>query len=187
MDANSLSPDVREMWDEFVEKQDEPQYMRNVLSGLSGIMLVGRAHLICRDAYLQRQLLVLLSVLSRPFSSSCVCLQHTIIALEAAVESLQPDSCCFVHSVRECNDRFRINSNIETVLILTDTGDIGHEFRLCSKQRYEDKSHPSYFVGCVLGPRMLWELDSPTSTQPLLRSPMRVRRLKRVTGEAERE
>lgn len=40
MDVNSLSPDVREMWDEFVEKQDEPQYMRNVLSGLSGIMLV---------------------------------------------------------------------------------------------------------------------------------------------------
>lgn len=36
----SLSPDVREMWDEFVTKQDEPQYMRNVLSGLSGIMLV---------------------------------------------------------------------------------------------------------------------------------------------------
>lgn len=36
----SLSPDVREMWDEFVAKQDEPQYMRNVLSGLSGIMLV---------------------------------------------------------------------------------------------------------------------------------------------------
>lgn len=36
-------PDVRarELLDEFFEKQDEPQYMRNVLSGLSGIMLVG--------------------------------------------------------------------------------------------------------------------------------------------------
>ncbi|CAM9476294.1 unnamed protein product, partial [Scytosiphon promiscuus] len=35
-------PDVRarELLDEFFEKQDEPQYMRNVLSGLSGIMLV---------------------------------------------------------------------------------------------------------------------------------------------------
>ena len=35
-------PDVRarELVDEFFEKQDEPQYMRNVLSGLSGIMLV---------------------------------------------------------------------------------------------------------------------------------------------------
>ncbi|CAN0356590.1 unnamed protein product [Ectocarpus sp. 6 AP-2014] len=36
------TPDVRarELVDEFFEKQDEPQYMRNVLSGLSGIMLV---------------------------------------------------------------------------------------------------------------------------------------------------
>lgn len=35
-------PDVRarELVDEFFEKQDEPQYMRNVLSGLSSIMLV---------------------------------------------------------------------------------------------------------------------------------------------------
>eukprot|EP00903_Cladosiphon_okamuranus_P008088 g7798.t1 len=35
-------PDVRarELVDEFFEKQDEPQYMRNVLSGLSGIMLI---------------------------------------------------------------------------------------------------------------------------------------------------
>lgn len=35
-------PDVRarELLDEFFEKQDEPQYMRNVLSGLSGILLV---------------------------------------------------------------------------------------------------------------------------------------------------
>lgn len=32
---------ARELLDEFFEKQDEPQYMRNVLSGLSGIMLVG--------------------------------------------------------------------------------------------------------------------------------------------------
>ncbi|CAN0537263.1 unnamed protein product [Ectocarpus sp. 12 AP-2014] len=36
------TPDVRarELVDEFFEKQDEPQYIRNVLSGLSGIMLV---------------------------------------------------------------------------------------------------------------------------------------------------
>lgn len=34
--------DVREMWDEFVAKQDEPLYIRNALSGLSGIMLVSR-------------------------------------------------------------------------------------------------------------------------------------------------
>lgn len=42
-------PDVRarELVDEFFEKQDEPQYMRNVLSGLSGIMLV-RGNLACR-------------------------------------------------------------------------------------------------------------------------------------------
>lgn len=31
---------ARELLDEFFEKQDEPQYMRNVLSGLSGILLV---------------------------------------------------------------------------------------------------------------------------------------------------
>lgn len=41
MDSSTLSPDVRELWDEFLAKQDEPQYMRNVLSGLAGIMLVG--------------------------------------------------------------------------------------------------------------------------------------------------
>lgn len=33
-------PDVREMWDDFLTKQDDPLYIRNVLSGLSGIMLV---------------------------------------------------------------------------------------------------------------------------------------------------
>lgn len=36
----SNTPDVREMWDEFTTKQDEPLYIRNVISGLSGIMLV---------------------------------------------------------------------------------------------------------------------------------------------------
>lgn len=28
------------MWDDFLMKQDEPLYIRNVLSGLAGIMLV---------------------------------------------------------------------------------------------------------------------------------------------------
>lgn len=42
VDKMDNRPDVRarELVDEFFEKQDEPQYMRNVLSGLSGIMLV---------------------------------------------------------------------------------------------------------------------------------------------------
>lgn len=42
LDKMEARPDVRarELLDEFFEKQDEPQYMRNVLSGLSSIMLV---------------------------------------------------------------------------------------------------------------------------------------------------
>lgn len=44
-------PDVRarELVDEFFEKQDEPQYMRNVLSGLSGILLVREKGVVVRS------------------------------------------------------------------------------------------------------------------------------------------
>eukprot|EP00752_Nemacystus_decipiens_P001875 g1806.t1 len=37
---NRLDTRAKDLVDEFFEKQDEPQYMRNVLSGLSGIMLI---------------------------------------------------------------------------------------------------------------------------------------------------
>lgn len=49
LDKMEARPDVRarELLDEFFEKQDEPQYMRNVLSGLSSIMLVSVSLVSC--------------------------------------------------------------------------------------------------------------------------------------------
>lgn len=129
MDSSSLSPDVRQLWDEFVEKQDDSQYMRNVLSGLSGIMLVGRVHRIFRDAYIQpavRPLLVLTSIFASVFIYAFAAHAR---GGEIACQVRRPP--CVYRSVCKFNDRSNVNMNIKISIYFRTEGYIGHEFRLC--------------------------------------------------------